>query len=278
MKRLVLFISLALVATDALPADRAIPDDNLAYPVSIVLEGDGGGSGFFLNTASATYLVTAKHVLLTGDPPKLRANAATLLSYGRDPHDSGKNTFVLDLSALMTAGAIKWHASRDVVVVKIVTIQEQGSVQLLAGVTALAKAASGALGVLITNLEPLSEVLVANEVYVFGYPRSLGLAELPQLDPDRPLLRKGIIAGINPAQQSIVIDCAAYPGNSGGPVLEMRDLGFERHFRIIGLVSEFVPFVETWTESMHAWKNRNVSNSGYSIVVPVDFILQLIPH
>jgi hypothetical protein len=34
-------------------SDRAIPDDNLAYPVLIELKDAGSGSGLFLNTVSS---------------------------------------------------------------------------------------------------------------------------------------------------------------------------------------------------------------------------------
>src|ERR1035437_6546772 len=44
-------------------AQRAIPDDNLAYPVLISVGNGSSGSGFFLNTNNAVYLVTSKHVL-----------------------------------------------------------------------------------------------------------------------------------------------------------------------------------------------------------------------
>ena len=42
---------------------RAIPDDNLCYPVVIDLADGQYGSGFFANSGVALYLVTAKHVL-----------------------------------------------------------------------------------------------------------------------------------------------------------------------------------------------------------------------
>jgi hypothetical protein len=51
-------------------AFREIPDDNLAYPVRITSEycinpSRGEASGFSLNTETATYLITARHVLFT---------------------------------------------------------------------------------------------------------------------------------------------------------------------------------------------------------------------
>ena len=41
---------------------RALPDDNLAYPVLVTFK-NSQGSGFYLTTPSALYLVTATHVL-----------------------------------------------------------------------------------------------------------------------------------------------------------------------------------------------------------------------
>lgn len=46
----------------AVKAIRALPDDNLAYPVLITLK-NSTGSGFYVNTNTGMYLVTAKHVL-----------------------------------------------------------------------------------------------------------------------------------------------------------------------------------------------------------------------
>src|SRR5208283_904243 len=40
-----------------------IPKDNLNYPVLIVNEKGGTGSGFFYHKKSMTYLITARHVL-----------------------------------------------------------------------------------------------------------------------------------------------------------------------------------------------------------------------
>lgn len=73
-------IFIVCIATNSF-AQRAIPDDNLAYPVLISLGNGTSGSGFYLNSSDAVYLVTAKHVLFEPDtqpgggagPPKLRS-------------------------------------------------------------------------------------------------------------------------------------------------------------------------------------------------------------
>ena len=103
-----------------------------AYPVLINLTDCASNvtsiqaTGFFLNAASATYLVTARHVLfneavrLTPNQPRpLLCKAAELLSYARDPKDKQLNRFSVDMQALNEAGRVKAHPSHDVAVVQV---------------------------------------------------------------------------------------------------------------------------------------------------------------
>jgi hypothetical protein len=71
-----------LAFTDSGRAQRAIPDDNLAYPVLITVPGELA-SGFFLNTETSVYLVTAKHVIFDPINGHLRNGPIRLLSYAR---------------------------------------------------------------------------------------------------------------------------------------------------------------------------------------------------
>ena len=121
-----------------------------------------------------------------------------------------------------------------------------------------------------TNVKKYNEVLVGNQVFVFGYPVSIGIRDVPQLDLRHPLLRSGIVAGLNRATKAIVIDCAVYPGNSGGPVVQVEHKGLPSYFEVIGVVSQFVPFQE-----MAGQFNRLLTNSGYAMVVPMDAVLEL---
>lgn len=108
---------------------------------------------------------------------------------------------------------------------------------------------------------------------VFGYPTSLGLQQFPQLDPMRPLLRKGIVAGTNPASRFLVLDCPVYFGNSGGPVLEVDRQGFGEKLSIIGVVDQYVPFVQQAGSQTIAMQVQ--TNSGYSLAIPMDSVLEL---
>jgi hypothetical protein len=103
---------------------------------------------------------------------------------------------------------------------------------------------------------------------MYGYPRSLSLdLSLKQLDPLQPLLRRGLIAGINDQRKTIILDSPAYRGNSGGPVVELEQDNFMTKLRIIGVVSELVPLREGSEDFFLQF------NSGYSIVEPMDAIL-----
>jgi trypsin-like peptidase len=265
-------------------AQRAIPDDNLAYPVLIQLP-DQIASGFYLNAGSSTYLVTAKHVLFDQQTGRLRNGPVTLISYSSNPKESGANVLQLDLAALSQAGRIKGHAAADVAVIQIAEIIADSStnapalkqVRVVSGVTVHTSVATGILGVDVNvALKKYDDVLVANEVLLFGYPTSLGMRESPQLDPQRPLLRRGIVAGLNSTARSIIIDCPSYPGNSGGPVVETDHIGFQTTYKVIGVVSEFVPFAERSINYPIQYQSVTISNSGYTIVTPMDFVLELV--
>lgn len=271
-----------LVTAGKVEAGRAIPDDNLGYPVLVTLKSGAGGSGFFVNGRTSMYFVTAKHVLIDSAKEKapLLAEEADLISYSKDPRDATQNHVTLNLKTLDAAGEVKRHPFRDVVVVRLANLAPSKAgieVRPLVGVTINHSAPSGFLGVSLDSLTRFDDVLVSNEVFVSGYPTSLGLKAIPQLDFMRPLLRKGIVAGLNVAQKTIVLDCPVYPGNSGGPVLETDEesLG-ARRFRVIGVVSEFVPSVETWVNVAHNYSNVTILNSGYSIATPIDFVIELL--
>ena len=75
----------------------------------------------------------------------------------------------------------------------------------------------------------------------------------------------------------IVLDVPLYKGNSGGPVLEVEQVSaFEVRFPVIGVVSQFIPYAEEWVNVKHGYSNIQISNSGYSVAIPMDSVLELI--
>lgn len=124
---------LTAIWPQSVAAQRAVPDDNLAYPVLVRLTNCSGnitaasGSGFFLNTGSAIYLVTARHVLfnepvLPTHASPLLCKKAELLSYSKEPKDKQPNLLEVDLQSLNDAGKVKAHATHDVAVVQVGTV------------------------------------------------------------------------------------------------------------------------------------------------------------
>lgn len=277
-----LIVSL-MCTTKSVRAQRAIPDDNLAYPVLIEVPGELS-SGFYLSTETSVYLVTAKHVIFDVQTGRVRSGPMSLLSYPHDPKEPGTNVLLVDMAALSQAGEIKGHATADVAVIRIADVvnsaPDKGPVtqalRTIPGVTMRTLATSGLLVVALNTIKKYDDVLVANDVLLFGYPTSLGMQGSPQLDPIRPLLRRGIVAGLNPHGKAIIIDCPSYPGNSGGPVVEADRETFKSTFNVIGVVSQFVPFAEKSINYPIAYQNINISNSGYTVVTPMDFVLELV--
>lgn len=254
-------------------AQRAIPQDNLSYPVQISLESGNEGSGFYLNERTATFLVTAGHVLFDGNT--LRAPRASLLSYSREGWATGKTRLLVDLARLNAEGRIQRSKTHDVAIVKITKWITPGSGelyrgQLADGVQMVETTATGIVGVDVANLKPFAEVLVGNPIYIFGYPTSLGIPANPQIERDKPLLRAGVVAGTNGPKKTLILDCPAYGGNSGGPVFEVDTLPLGgASFHLVGVIVEFVPFDPT-RSGKPPWQN-----SGYSIAAPTDEIRRL---
>lgn len=71
---------------------RNIPTNNLSYGLLISINGGGYGSGYFVNTNSKKYLVTAKHVLYD-DTGKIRGDITNVLAYTEDIENDEKIDF-----------------------------------------------------------------------------------------------------------------------------------------------------------------------------------------
>jgi hypothetical protein len=255
------------------------------------------GSGFYLNLPNATYFVTAKHVIFVSPDGSLPDAELELMSYSKDLSTQHRVILSMSLLKLSTDGNVRAHEHKDVVVLKVGTVNgssldviapnnptapsvppaPQGPVPrapitFAPGITVSAAPGSELVGFAPEAIRTYDQVLVGNDAIAYGYPRSLGSLSADKqfdLDPLRPLLRKGLIAGLNEAKRTIILDCPAYRGNSGGPAVEVEPDGFQRKYLVIGVITEFVPLVETASDFTFAF------NSGYSVVEPMDAVLEL---
>lgn len=218
-------------------------------------------------TDSLKYKQAIKELYKNSQNLKLRTDKMTLFSIVPSRFGGkGINEIELNLSKLVENEHIGYHPSHDVAYIRIgipKKIEEQDQIGLVRGVTK--KQGKGFVGVEKDNFKLLKDVYVGNQVFVFGYPTSISAIN-PWLDIGLPLLRKGIIAGINNELKAIIIDCPVFQGNSGGLVIEAEKTSFtEIKYKAIGVITNLVPYRQKW-----------IQNSGYSVVVPMDFVEELI--
>jgi hypothetical protein len=252
-----------------------LPPENLAYPVRISI-GGSVGSGFYYNTETSIFLVTAKHVLFKNGL-ELYSSKATLNS--RDAK-SNPIELVVDCEALQSSGDLKKHDTADVTVIKIGSFVDQAqdgprSISFGPDVEVSKGRGGVILGLPADATHKFDQVGISNRTILTAFPgKSLGTTG--QIDHSHPLLRQGIVAG-KTDDRRIVLDCPSYFGNSGGFVLEIIEEAGQRWIKGIGLISQQVPFVEElWSKQFKVKTSVRYENSGYSIVEPMDRVQELV--
>jgi len=277
MRKLFIFVIVVLAFFSnviELHAGRAIPDDHLRSAILVSLDDGTPASGFyFKDIKDVIYFVTARHVLFTKSNTEiiLKAEKASLLSYTYEVEENEPIEIELDLNVLYKEGNLKPHRLYDVAVVKIIDKDMP-----IKGVN-IKKRKGRLVTVNSKSIKPFKDILIGNDVFIFGYPSSLGIRGAELIDYKKPLLRKGVVAGLNSRAKTIIIDCPVYFGNSGGPVIEIERVDVMTiKYQVIGLVAQLVPFMEEWVSKQYPIANAQIENSGYSIVVPIDYILELI--
>jgi hypothetical protein len=281
MKRILSFAVSTLTIVTCCFSGTLIEDPR-TYPVFIGSDA-GTGSGCLLQLSNSVYLVTAKHVLFADsvgtNSPALLSQMAFLKSYSRaGTTNVSERKVVIGLSQLLSAGEIRYSTNRDVVLVRIEECKtnDLNLVHPLPGIIFL----SQDVGLMVEGPDFVclaKDVDVGADVFMFGYPTSLTGPISQIFDPSEPLLRKGIVAGINLERKTIIIDCPSYFGNSGGPVIQAEHPSFGvTRYRMIGLVSGFVPFQEEWENKTMKYSHVIKSNSGYTVIEPIDIALELV--
>jgi len=290
MRKLFLLLIAVLIWAPAAHAGAALPADYIKYPVSVTLEDGRAASGFYIMDDNGdAYFVTAKHLLFYDQAKEgrsdLKGQKALLSSYPQEDQFQEPILIQLDLKVLNVAGFIYSHETNDVAVIKLgsVVLTPRGkSLQFNGGVDRVVKAGTtpsegSIVGASRAMIKKYDEVPIGNDVFIFGYPNSLGIENYPQIDYTRPLLRKGVIAGKNNEKKTMILDCPVFYGNSGGPVVETEPIGLSgTSYAIVGMVAEFIPFDDKWYGIQRPFNIREIENSGYSVVVPMDAILEVI--
>ena len=280
MRRALILAVLGVAALGGIAYAQAyVPEDNLAYPVQ-VLVADGGGTGFFVRKDQGLFLVTARHVVYDIVKRQL-APEWTLRALSKDVHETAVTVLHVNATQLQNAKQIRMDEPRDVAVIHLGTLKP-GGMDTTAGVVVGDKSKAGIIVAAFALLTRFADVDVSSQIFMFGYP-SIGVRGYSQIDPTRPLVRSGIVSGLNATMKTIIIDAPVYHGNSGGPVVQ---LSRTNRLRIIGVATQFVPVAEEVLPlnrldvpqgtSPAAPNVMALGNSGYSVVASADAIIALI--
>ncbi len=276
-----LFLCLVSLSTNA-QVESSIPQTHLNLPVLVsipIVGGNESSSGFILQDKGWCYFVTTKHVLYGRDSvhqkDTLIGKSAILRIPDFNVQDTSVSILRLDLNLIQTDNRIFRHKSADVAMVRIGECDSVGMWPLPGTEVSV----TSHNGVHVRKLEMLtrySDVKIGNNIYVYGYPTSIGLVSMPQFDFTKPLLRKGIIAGKYDNTHTIILDCPVYYGNSGGPVIEESPEGMGSKFKIIGIITQWIPFDESQANKNTVRQGALYTNSGYAVSESVDKILEIL--
>ena len=261
-------------------AQAYLPEDNLAYPVQVVVPG-GGGTGFFVRRDRELFLVTARHVLFDVLTGELHSHEFTLRALSKDVKETAVTVIHVNVAQLQDTQQLRTDTVRDVAVMHLGSLSPD-AVNTTPGVVITDRAKAGIIVAPFDYLTHYSDVDISSQIFMLGYP-SIGVAAAAQVDRARPLVRGGIVAGLNAASKTIIIDAPVNHGNSGGPVVQ---LSRTNRLRIIGIATQFVPVPEdvlplapaNAPDSPTASSRTLLAlgNSGYGVVASADAIIDLI--
>lgn len=278
---LVFMLTSLCVSSIKLSAQFFIADDAINVS-ALVQAGNSSGSGFFIQDSVEIFFVTARHVIMVDflDPIskqksyRLISPIIELKWYPRQAEKSNSNSMIIDVLKLNSSGGLKYGLSEqdDYVIMRIGKIEKRTGYSAIIYSSSITRpgASSKLNGFPLDLCNPFDKIEIGSDVFMVGYPKSLGLKNIPQYDFNRPLLRKGIVAGKDVVNSNIIIDCSSYQGNSGGVVYEISGNQFQPELKLIGIVSSFIPFAEVWTNQNYGVQNMEIANSGYSVIIPIE--------
>lgn len=252
-------------------------DENKLIETALLLEYRIGlqikfGSGFLIrdNTESGdfVYLITAKHVLgQTDSIGNFTPFGETLeITYTGDIYSEKGNKVSIDVATMLNQNLVRFNKNNDAAIIIVGKVIDGKMSYATAANFKEINVSEGNSWTTVDSkmLASFNDVKIGNDAFIFGYPKTLGLKEYPQYDYDRPLLRKGAIAGKYSTRKTIIVDCPSYGGNSGGPLYSIYPK--ENKVKLLGIVIEFIPQIS----------KVEINNSGYMVALSSDIIIELL--
>ena len=247
------FIFFFVLLSFVLKAQYTISESYLEKAVLIEFPNIGAsGSGFFLSDSNYIYLVTARHVVFherfmasTGQivENRLIDTSGIVKFYSKDSDSSEANIMTVDFAGLWNSGNLCYSINADIMVARIGSIQKKDSAKSVAiKYNSFIKRdkSSFVSRFDLTEILKFDQARISDDIFMIGYPKSLGLQENIQYDFNRPLLRKGILAGKYRRNKTLIVDCPSFFGNSGGPIIEIQ----EDNVFLLGIVTQLIPFTD----------------------------------
>jgi len=235
---------------------------NFSYATFLSVDfGGSTGSGFRLSCFNKEYLITAKHVVfekIYDIYGKIVSHKPRLNIAITSQNSLGNRAYAYEADVDLAKSKIKLFGDSDLCLIELeggknYTVNNSGYQITVADEN---------------DLLQLDSISIASQILIVGFPSSLLNPEI--FDVQRPLLRTGIVAGINEANKTFIIDSPAFYGNSGGAVIQITD----NNLHIIGVVSKYIPFVTEWFNTREKeFSRQEFYNSGYAICEPLDEII-----
>ncbi|MDZ7847668.1 MAG: S1C family serine protease [Owenweeksia sp.] len=289
-RKLYLITGIISLFTSSIIAQSSL-GGSLSNAVSINYKGNLIGSGFYYLNDSYMYLVTASHVLFKKDSlqnitDKLRFEKVQLKSYSK--YNFKTNISVIEVD-LKKNDHIKKHKLKDVCVVKIgifkkVKSENDYTITTLSNVSVV-KNLGKISGFSKSKILRFKDLEQGNEVRIIGYPKSLEYVKtngVKLFEFEIPLLQSGVVSGLSSSVGNIITNAPIFYGNSGGAVLyrvddiklnvETQKLVFSTDYFLIGVATDFIPFI---LDTKMKDDRVDISNSGYSVIVPIDYALEI---
>lgn len=229
------------------------------YPAIIVPGSNLGfsASGFFLGTPTATYLVTARHVIVDEKNNSLVKTGA--LVRGRASNSLEEMGFVVELSLDMIRQSSHWKEDHDHDLLVIRLEQDSKPVD---GAKVTHRPMSGPAKIPIESSLRVAEVGLGKPAYLSGYRTSLIIKDPFRRGLNEAHVREGKI--LLKTQNRILFDYLAEHGDSGSPVFTFT----------AGASNDGVSLIGVHIGRMDC--QRNGSMAECSVATPVDYILELI--
>ena len=242
----------------------------------LIKTGNFSGSGILVRDTNSIHLITAKHVIFNEKDTfkTLLSSNAIVQFYVHDFERDSANVIIINLQLAQKDNRLRKDSIHDICILTIAKVEkETGYIKYDNGVFRLGHNVRYDQYYLDQNsIITKNDLYLGEDVFVVGFPGSIGLKKIPQFDYDKPLLKRGAIASTSDKYDNFIIDCSVFHGNSGGPVfLERKDFNNYK-LRLIGIASQYIPLLnETLSK-----KDITVQNSGYAVIVPIEYALKLI--